>query len=196
VYDAAGNYAGTSTVIDNVNNGAPAAPTVTHSPTALTNGDVTMTAIGDSSAVKIFYRQGTSGNYTSATGSSATVSATANGTWYFYATNNADTQSPVVSHTISNIDKTPPDIRLWGYDSTTTLAETYCSASAYNEPSLPIFYQFSEDGTAYGTSSSYNPALPLARNGYYKYFATDTAGNVGSAVLHLTNLYTIPEPED
>lgn len=172
---------------------APTVPSVTHSPTSVTNGNVTMTAISDSSAVSIFYRQGASGNYTSTSGSSATVSATSNGTWYFYATNNVNTQSPVVSHTISNIDKTPPDIRLWAYDSSTTLAETYCSASAYNEPNLPIYWMYSENGVTYGASSSYNPALPLARNGYYKYFATDAAGNTGEAILHLTNLVTDEE---
>lgn len=127
----------------------------------------------------------------------ATYPASANGTYYVKVYDRAGNVTPVASCTvsqISNADTTPPDIRLWGYDSSSELAETYCSASAYNEPDLQIYWQYKEtsDGS-YGASSSYNPSLPLVKNGYYRYFATDSAGNTGEAVLTLTNLVSDEE---
>ena len=192
VYDAAGNYAATSMAIDYVNNTAPVSPTITPSTTAATNQDVTLTAVSDASAVYIYYKRPSDTNYSSSAGSSAVVTASSNGTYWFYAVNNANTKSTSKSYAVNNIDKTGPTINLTDYDTEHTLAESYITATvAAPDTGATIYWRWKEAGSnTWSNWTQYTTQLLIGDNGTYEFKAADALGNESTTSLTFNNLVT------
>ena len=119
--DAVGNVGKTSISISNIDKTAPTMVTPTASTTGWTNGNVTLTAKATDTASGISYYQwstnsgltASSGGWTSITNTKSqitqTYTATGNGTYYFYA-KDASGNVGKTSISISNIDKTAPEI--------------------------------------------------------------------------------------
>lgn len=189
VYDAAGNYAAEDYVMDYINSSTPPVPTVSHSPTAATNGSVTVTATSnDASVVRMYYKLPGQSAYSYEDSNTVTKTVTQNGTCFFYVVNNAATQSGIVSHNITNIDTVPPTVLL-DYDGESPLGQILVTATLANSENFPISLQFKRnEGDAWGTSYAYDPNAPLINNGWYRYYATDGVGNTGETIIHITNI--------
>ncbi|MBR4611239.1 MAG: AIDA repeat-containing protein, partial [Kiritimatiellae bacterium] len=152
--DAAGNVSDVASYeVSNIDKVAPEAPTASADITALTNGDVTVTAVfSDDSAVKEYSLDGQTWiAYTQG----AVFSD--NGTVSFRGTDAAGNVSDVTTYEVANIDKTAPVIKLVG-DTTTPLQASTLTASTEN--GVDIFW--STDNAAW---TEYTGEISIEANG-------------------------------
>lgn len=202
VVDYAGNVSepGTFTVTQIViPANPPAAPTVTHLPTAFTNGTVTITAVySQDSTQKKFQRPGSTTweDYTQP------LTATENGTWSFKGINSQGDDSQIVTHTIDNIDTTAPTITSIFLAATSngtaiTGAGPYASGfvrviATDNKGLAANAYTWNVNGTTIGpTSSSY---VLVTANGRVTCSVIDSAGNISAiSGLDITNVGSRPD---
>ena len=104
---------------------------------------------------------------------------TANGTYYFKATDAAGNTGNA-QKTFTNIDKIAPIISLIG-DNTTPLQSSTLTAST--EEGVTIFYSTDNENW-----SEYSDALEINANGTWYFKATDAAGNTDYAHKTFTNI--------
>src|SRR5690606_4890764 len=118
--DNSGNTTIERSNVFNLDNTPPAVPTITANPTALTNGNVTVSVSypTDATIKKVSVNNGSTwSDYT------GTLVVTSNTTLLAYATDSSGNQSDNAKYTISNIDKTKPTIA-FGTNGNTTYATT------------------------------------------------------------------------
>jgi len=195
VRDAAGNWSAVSSyVVNKILAAAPAAPVVTHTPTGATNGNITITATASGAdVVGIEWKASTSSTWTPVIGTSMSHIVTANGTWKYRAYNSEGTYSSETSHTVSNIDRTPPVITLSGYDNQNAgVTDTTITAAANETLNGAIQWRY---GTT-GAWAAYTQPVEVVENGTYNFQAEDVAGNVGTASVTFTNIETDERPPD
>jgi hypothetical protein len=195
VKDFAGNWSAVSSyVVNKIAAAAPAAPVVTHTPTAYTNGNVAITATASgANVVGIEWKASTSATWTPVIGTSMSHTVTENGTWKYRAYNSEGTYSSETSHTISNIDRIPPVITLSGYDNQNAgVTDTAITAAVNEALNGSIQWRY---GTT-GTWAAYTQPVEVVENGTYNFQAEDVAGNVGTASVTFTNIETDERPPD
>ena len=195
VRDAAGNWSQVSSyVVNKILAAAPEAPSVTHTPTTATNQNVTITATAaDTSVVGIEWKASSASAWTPVTGRSLSHIVTANGTWKYRTYNSEGTYSSEVSHTVSNIDRTPPVITLTGYDNVNTgVTDTTITAAANETLDGSIQWRYGSTGTWV----AYTQPVEVVENGTYNFQAVDVAGNTGTASITFTNIETDERPPD
>ena len=112
----------------------------------------------------------------------AQLDVTANGTYYFKATDSAGNKG-INSITFANIDTTAPVITLTG-DNTTPLQASTLTASV--DDGSPIYYRIGDAGEW----TEYKEALAVTANATYYFKATDIAGNEGTAEYVFANIDT------
>ena len=184
VYDNAGNVTTKSITVSNIDQAAPTG-VVTASPTAWTNGNVTLTLnAADTGGSGVYRIKDHTGNYT--TGSVDTFVATANGTYNFTVYDNAG-NSQVVSYAVTNIDKTAPTANnptasttAWT-NGTVTLSLTGAAdtgGSGFSKIVLP-------NGTAVTTTTA---SQTVSVNGTYSFNVYDNAGNVTTKSITVSNI--------
>ena len=184
VYDNAGNVTTKSITVSNIDQAAPTG-VVTASPTAWTNGNVTLTLnAADTGGSGVYRIKDHTGNYT--TGSVDTFVATANGTYNFTVYDNAG-NSKVLSYAVTNIDKTAPTANnptasttAWT-NGTVTLSLTGAAdtgGSGFSKIVLP-------NGTAVTTTTA---SQTVSVNGTYSFNVYDNAGNVTTKSITVSNI--------
>jgi len=168
--DAAGNVSGVAAArITNIDNVAPAAPTVRADTTAPTNKKVTLTAAFSSDTVKKQYSM----DNRSWKNCSKPVAAGKNGTYYFRGIDAAGNISKVVSIKVDNIDTAAPN-------APTVTAST----AAPTNRNVMLTAKFSNDSVKKQYSSdkktwkNYTGALAVNANGTYYFRGIDAAGNI------------------
>lgn len=180
--DNAGNSSGTITVTKDST--APTISAYNSSSTKLSSGTIAYTssvrfeATDATTGVSGIYIQspGTS-YYTVYTGS---VTLSAEGTYYYYARDNAGNQSSTYSVTV---DRTAPTVYL--YSGTTSVSSGYYSAASYvrftaSDLSGCTIYMKKDSGSY----AIYTSGTNLTAEGVYSFYATDIVGNS-------TSIYTI-----
>jgi hypothetical protein len=184
LYDKAGNSQTYTEVVTKIDKAAPTG-VITASPTAWTNGNVTLTLnAADTGGSGVYRIKDHSGNYT--TGSVDTFVATANGTYNFTVYDNAG-NSTIVSYAVTNIDKTAPTANnptasttAWT-NGTVTLSLTGAAdtgGSGFNKIVLP-------NGTAVTTTTA---SQTVSVNGTYSFDVYDNAGNVTTKSITVSNI--------
>lgn len=158
--DSAGNVANIRSNAFNMDNTAPALPTVTHTTTATTTGTVTMTASFPADAVIKQYKLSTTSTWSNYTGSRVVQN---NATFHFRSADAAGNYSGTKSHTISNI--TPR----YYYDKYTSKSTTNYRWYKYTTINKTVYYWYGFGGTHCGGSSTNR-----WRNGITWYLNPDT----------------------
>lgn len=170
--DAVGNWSSVGSLeISNIDT-APAAPTVVADITAVTDGNVLLTAAysPDTLSDKRFYRIGSSGVWQAYT---APVEVnTDETTVYFKGQNINNTESTVTSYTVSNIDRsyTPAPAAT---PSTTAATNQNITVSAVFSPGS-IYKQFRIG--ALGTWTSYTGTITVTENTTISFRSANTGG--------------------
>ena len=179
--DAAGNVGTAEYVFENIDNTAPVIMLTGDNRTPLQAS--TLTASTEDN-VDIFYSLDKESEiWTKYEGE---IPVTANGTYYFKATDAAGNVG-TAEYVFENIDNTAPVITLTG-DNRTPLQRSTLTAEV--DDSSEIF--FSTDNENW---TKYEGEIPVTANGTYYFKATDAVGNVGTAEYVFENIDTFP-PED
>ena len=132
LYDKVGNSKTYTQVVTKIDKATPTG-TITASPSAWTNGNVTLTLnASDTGGSGVYRIMDDSGVYT--VGATDTFVATANGTYDFTVYDNAG-NSKVVSYTVTNIDKTSPGLTVTQNPSTWTKGEVTLTGAASDSQS-------------------------------------------------------------
>ncbi|MCX7842372.1 MAG: glycosyl hydrolase family 18 protein [Clostridia bacterium] len=148
----------------------PPAPTLSYSPMAPTNGNVTVTAYYPSTAVKKQYRLGLNGAWTNYTGPFA---ITSNVHVYIQYQDKSGEWSALGGFNITNIDKTPPSAPLISAD---TVSPTNGDVNVYiSYPSDANVKQFKIGSS--GAWTSYSTIIAVTSNTAVFARAQDLAGN-------------------
>ena len=153
----------------------PAAPQLSKSPTALTNGNVTVTAVypGDASVKK--YKIGSNGTYADYTGP---IEVTSNNTVYAKCSDAAGNWSTETAITVDNIDKTPP---------TATITYSTTQPTAGN-----VVATLKPSETVTVTNNNGLFTRTFTENGTFTFEFRDAAGNTGTATATVSNIDKIP----
>lgn len=181
--DNASNSRGYTTVATASVDGEPPTLNVTKSTTAPTNGNVTLTATASDSLSGVKRIRKPDGTWVS--GSSATYTATSNGTYSFIAEDHVGNQR-TVNVTVSNIDKESPEFDIsyspteWtNKDVSIRLTNIRDSGgSGYSHTRLPNGETTTDSNITYTVSS----------NGDYTFTVYDKANNATSKVVKIRNI--------
>ena len=155
------------------------APTISADVTSLTNSNVILTAS--------YVEQVTSKQYSSNGTSWLTypvggVTVSANGTRYFRGADANGDLTSTGSYSVTNIDKTAPNITLSGYNNTTQTLSTSITAST--ETGLAIYWRKGDSGNW----TEYAGPVSVTENGTWNFKATDAAGNTGTKSVSFSNI--------
>ena len=209
VKDVAGNVAKSSIKITNIDKTNPAVNTPSYTPTAWTNGDVTIKAlISDNESKLASYAVTTSTstptNWTTISGGQAsyTINYTAktNGTYYVWAKDIAGNINKN-SIKITNIDKVNPTIGAPSISPTgwTNGNVTITSAVSDNDSKLAGYAVTTNTTTPTswtsisGSQANYTVTYTATANNTYYVWVKDTAGNINKNSIKVTNIdKTIP----
>ena len=209
VKDAAGNVAKNSIKITNIDKTTPSVNKPTYTPTAWTNGNVTIkTVVSDSDSKLASYAVTTTTttptNWTSISGGQAsyTVSytATSNGTYYVWVKDVAGNINKN-SIKITNIDKENPKVGTPSISPTawTNGNVTIKSAVSDNDSKLAGYAITTNTTTPTnwtsisGSQASYTVSYTATSNGTYYVWVKDTAGNINKNSIKITTIdKTIP----
>ena len=173
--DAAGNTGYAQRTFDNIDNVAPAITLTGDNETPLQSS--MLTASTEAGLALMYSTDNQKWNeYTTA------LEITANGTWYFKATDAAGNVG-TAQITFGNIDNIAPVIELVG-DNSTPLQQSTLTAST--EEDVTIYY--STDNQNW---NEYTTALEITANGTWYFKATDNAGNIGTAQKTFENIYNV-----
>ncbi len=154
---------------------APTAPTFSTTPTAATNGNVTVTITYTADTSIKQYKLGIGGTWTAYT---TPVTVTANNTVYARGTDLAGNTSAESSINITNIDRVAPTATV--IYSTTALTNQNVVATI--TPSEPVTI------TNNGGLDTYT----FSENGTFTFTFIDAAGNTGSVVVAVNNIDKTP----
>ncbi len=171
--DAAGNVSATkSFTVSNIDKTAPAISAVSGNPATWTNQDIILSvAASDTGSGISGYSQDC---VTWQTSNQFTI--TGNGTYSFYAKDNAGNISNAKAVTVSKIDKTGPEISgITGNPATWTNQDIILSVAASDTGSGISGY--SQDCVTWQTSNQFT----ITGNGTYSFYAKDNAGNISNA---------------
>ena len=180
VEDNAGNKTTQSITISNIDKGLPNL-SLSADKTSLTNGKVTITAIGSDSLSGVKRIQTPDGNWTNA--STVNYSVTSNGTYTFTVEDNAGNQSSG-NFTISNIDNNLPTLDLKEDITTPTKEPVTITATASDVESGIKRIQNPDGSWTTGSTSNYK----VSTNGTYTFIAEDGVGNQTSKSINITNI--------
>ena len=170
--DAAGNISEVvSYEVTNIDKIAPAAPTASADVTALTNGNVTVTAEFSADSVTNEYKLN-NGQWQVYTGS---IELSDNGTVYFRSTDAAGNVSGITEYTVSNIDQTAPNAPLAVADVTALTNGNVNVTAAFSQDSVVCEYKLND-----GEWQVYTGSIELTANGIVYFRGTDAAGNVSA----------------
>ncbi|MBP5410637.1 MAG: hypothetical protein J6Y26_01865, partial [Lachnospiraceae bacterium] len=182
--DAAGNVSEvTSYEVTNIDKVAPEKPTASSDVTALTNGDVTVTAAFSADSVtKEYSLDGQTWQaYIEA------VKFTDNGNVYFRGTDAAGNISEVTTFEVTNIDKVAPEKPVATADITTATNGDVLVSAVFSTDS--VSKEYSLDGQTWQT---YTDAVKFTENGTVYFRGTDAAGNVSEIASYaVTNIETV-----
>ena len=177
--DTSGNTKTGSIYISNIDTTAPAISLASNK----VNGTavITATVTDDLSGVKsISLPDGRVIN-----GSTATYTATSDGTYTFYSTDNVGNVGSQ-SITITGLDSTPPTITLTPSTTSWTRGSVTISESAVDYGSGVSQVQSPNGTWVNGSSTSYT----VYSNGTYTFRAKDNAGNIGTQNITVSNIDT------
>lgn len=169
--DAAGNQSvETSFEVNNIDNLAPVAPTLTVDKTSLTNSNVLVTIVYPTDAATKQYKIGTSGTWVNYT---TPVVISTNTIVYARATDASGNVSEEASITISNIDKDAPT------------APTFTPVEGSNSVQVTINYSADSIVKEYkigstGAWTAYTSPITMSENGTIFARSKDEAGNVSA----------------
>ena len=162
----------------------PDAPVVSADITAVTNGDVTVTAVfSDDSAVCEYSLSGTS--WTAYTDG---IVFTENGTAYFRGTDAAGNVSEITRYTVSNIDKIPPVKPTVSANITQATDRDVTVTASFSADT--VRKEYSSDGE---TWQNYAAGIVFTENGTAYFRGTDAAGNVSEVARYeVSNIDRVP----
>ena len=189
--DTSGNESNVySYVVSNIVKPKPVQPTASADITTLTNQAVTVTALfGNDSAQKQYSLDGQNWSaYLSG------VRLMQNGTVYFRGISSAGTVSDVTSYTVSNIDKTAPEICLiTGSPATATTGSVTVTATFTDNVAVAAtYYKLGENGTWRTCPGS----AIVTENTIVSFKAVDAVGNESPVYSYVvSNIQVPPEPE-
>ena len=168
-------------LVSNVSLDKPTVLQVTPSTTAMTNQSVTVSATFSANAVtrEFSFDQNSWNPY------SAAVEVSSNKTVYFRCSNTEGT-SDVVSYTVTNIDKIPPDAPVVTADTQALTAGPVTISAKFSADS--VTKQYSPDSVNWLT---YNAPVSVNANGTWFFRGLDEAGNASPlTVLTVSNIVT------
>ena len=146
----------------------PAAPSVSADITAITNRDVTVTAVFAHDSVKNEYslNGGAWKTYTNG------IVFTDNGSVSFRSTSNKGVYSDITSYTVTNIDKIAPDKPVISFSTSELTNGTVTVSASFSSDSLSR--EYSLDNKVW---QSYNSGVVMSDNGTVYFRGCDEAGN-------------------
>jgi len=148
----------------------PSAPTLSYSPTALTNGNVTVTVYYPSTAVIKQYRLGTNGIWATY---SAPIVISSNTYVYARYQSSSGYWSNLGGYQINNIDKTPPSNPTFSVSSTVPTNQNVTVTIGFSSDSTTKQYKIGGSSTW----TSYTIPVILTSNNTVYAKACDSAGN-------------------
>ena len=156
-------------VVSNIDKVAPAKPKATADITAVTNGDVTVSAAFSSdTAVREYSLDGeTWSEYTTG------IVVSANGKVFFRAADAVGNISEIAEYEVTNIDKTAPDAPTVTLSTTAITNGDVTVAATFSDDS--VTKQYSTDNAIW---RNYTGELTAAANGSFFFRGIDAAGNV------------------
>ena len=179
--DAAGNVSEvTDFEVTNIDKEAPLKPTATADVTAVTNGDVFVSAeFSADSVVREYSLDGETWKaYTEA------IQFMENGTVFFRSKDAAGNVSEVESYTVSNISRVAPDKPVATVDVTVPTNAAVHVSAVFNENS--VSNEYSLNGTDWFT---YTGSIEVSKNGTVYFRSTDAAGNTSEVtIFEVTNI--------
>ena len=169
--------------VNNINKAAEVYPVVTADVTELTNGDVTLSAdFGENSVVREYSLDGETWlEYTKE------IVLQENGTVRFRSVDQAGKTS-LVSYTVTNIDKIPPDEPTVSADITELTRENVRVSAEFSEDS--IIRRYSRDGT--DDWKEYTEPVVFTENGTVTFRGYDAAGNMSEKTFTVGNIVSVP----
>lgn len=184
VSDRAGNSVTRTVVVSNIDKVNPSG-NLTQNPTAWTNGNVGITLSGLTDGSGSGVKDVRMPNGSTVTGSVPVYTVSSNGTYSYTITDNVG-NTQVESISVTNIDKSLPDVTLGVSSSIWTNSDVLISygnivdtgGSGYKRIKLP-------DGT-YSTALTGN--YRVSSNGVYSFVVEDVAGNVRTRSVSVTNI--------
>lgn len=184
VFDRAGNSYTRTVVVSNIDKDKPSG-NLSQTPTAWTNGNVNISVSGLSDGSGSGVRDVRLPSGAVVTGSVPVYTVTSNGTYSYTITDNVG-NSQTESITVSNIDKSVPDVTLgvsstvWTNGNVTINYSNIVDAggSGYRRIKLP-------DGTY---STALTGSYTVSSNGVYSFVVEDVAGNVRTRSVSVTNI--------
>jgi hypothetical protein len=209
--DKAGNEAVETITINNIDRNVPTID-LTASPTASTNGNVTVTvAVYAASGIsELKWTAGHEGIAFFATGGEAIVgnefTVTANGTYTAYAKDEAGNEA-VKSIDVMNIDRIGPTIGLTANPTTSTNGNVTVTVAVYaNSGISELKWAAGNEGTVFFATSGeaiVGNEFTVTANGTYTVYARDNAGNDAVETITISNIVTssptppsTPDPDD
>ena len=187
--DEAGNASEvTEHEVTNIDRTPPSRPTVSADVTTLTNKDVTLTATCGDDAVKIQYAfdysfWSSSTQWKDYTGYMDGLVMSDNGTVYFRAVDAAGNASSVVSYTVSNIDKVPPEKPVAFADVTTPTNGDVTVTATFSDDSVLRQYRIDD-----GDWLEYTDSVVATGNCTVYFRGVDEAGNASETSCEVANI--------
>lgn len=161
----------------------PTTPVISATPTTPTNNKVTATVSYSADSTIKQYRMkvdGTTGEWNVYTGP---FDVTQNCIIEAQGINQYGNSSQIASYTVSNIDKTPPTLTLTQDPTTATNGTVTITATASDNVAVESIAK-PDNTVVAGSSTTY----AVSANGTYTFTATDTAGNVGTQSINISNI--------
>lgn len=183
--DGAGNLTPKSITVSNIDKTVPAI-TFTKSPSTWTKGAVTVTATATDTGSGVVSM--TKPDNTVVSGNTATYTVSSNGTLTFKATDSAGNIS-TQTVSVSNIDTSTPTASLSVNNSAWTNQPVTITATGTDTGGSGVSSITTPGGNIVNASSA---SYIVSANGTYTFTVTDSAGNVGSQSINITNIDTAP----
>jgi len=181
--DKEGGVSSVQNISFNVSDSTAPSLTLTPSTTGWTNGNVTINANGTDN-IGVTQIQTPAGWIS---GSSASYTVGSNGTYYFVAKDSAG-NSVTTSYTVLNIDKNAPSITFTKNPSSWTRGSVMITATATDTGGAGVVSVTNPDNTVVsGNISNYT----VNTNGTYSFKAVDSAGNVITQSVTVSNIDTL-----
>lgn len=185
IEDNAGNKTVKSLTVSNIDKTAPTFNNPVQTPSGWTNGNVTVSISGASDAGGSGLKQIELPNGTVVTGTSASQTVTANGSYSFKVRDNAGNET-VKTIVVNNIDKSSPNGTVSQTPTTWTNGNVTLNLTSVSDAGGSGLKHIKRpDGTIVtGTSTSQS----VSTNGTYTFEIHDNAGNVTVRSITITNI--------